>query len=542
MLQWIGRRPSGKHPLSGHGRHLASCEIETELKLAAPASELEKLERALVMLPNARLEGQSDLVSTYYDTGICAFHRRRLTLRVRRQGQEFVQTIKADDSAKLDLLERREWEGPTETRQPSLDTLKVGTRLPNGIHKEDLRPVFTSAVTRKMIELDPTPTTKIAVAIDQGEIRTADSSAVEPISEIALELKRGEPAVLYDLALQLLKIAAIRIETRSKVERGYRLLRGAVDGPRAVRAEAVTLDRNMTVEAALQRFGQQCLSHLLCNEPDALAGVPEGIHQMRVAVRRLRSALAALKPMLTAAHHHWVSEDLRWLTHSLAPARNWDVFVGDLLRTVSDALSNRPELEKLLRAADRCNRAALDDAKQAILSERYTGAILRLLRRFAARGWRDQPISENATLLLAPISNVAPSVLERLHRKVRRRCKRFELLAPSERHRLRIALKKLRYTIEFLESLFDKQKHKVRAFLHRLKLLQDELGHANDVRIAYDLLEQMLGKGGHVQGCFDSAIDRAGGIVLGWHERDLADRESLLRKHVKSFKRVDEFW
>jgi inorganic triphosphatase YgiF len=115
----------------------------------------------------------------------------------------------------------------TEMRQ----LLQVGTRLPNGIHKEDLRPVFTSAVTRKMIELDPTPTTKIAVAIDQGEIRTADSSAVEPISEIALELKRGEPAVLYDLALQLLKNAAIRIETRSKVERGYRLLRGAVDGP-----------------------------------------------------------------------------------------------------------------------------------------------------------------------------------------------------------------------------------------------------------------------------------------------------------------------
>jgi triphosphatase len=107
----------------------------------------------------------------------------------------------------------------------------------------------------------------------------------------------------------------------------------------------------MTAEAALQRFGQRCLNHLLRNEPVTLAGEPEGIHQMRVAVRRLRSALTAVKPMLPVEHHRWASEELKWLTHSLAPARNWDVFVGDLLRTVSDALSNRPELQQLVRAA-----------------------------------------------------------------------------------------------------------------------------------------------------------------------------------------------
>ena len=162
--------------------------------------------------------------------------------------------------------------------------------------------------------------------------------------------------------------------------------------------------------------------------------------------------------------------------------------------------------------------------------------MLRLLRWFAARGWRDQPISENATLLLAPIVNIAPSVLERRHRKARRRCKRFEELAPAERHRLRIALKKLRYTIEFLGGLFDK--HGVQVFLDRLKSLQDDLGRANDVRIAYDLLEQIQQTKDHSA----STIDRASGIVLGWHERDLADREPLLKKHIKRFKRLDPFW
>jgi triphosphatase len=172
----------------------------------------------------------------------------------------------------------------------------------------------------------------------------------------------------------------------AKAERGYRLLGAAPDVPRAV---TVTLNRDMTVETALQHFGQQCLSHLLRNEPVMLADEAEGIHQMRVAVQRLRSVLSALKQMLPMEHHRWASEELKWLTHSLAPARNLDIFVGDLLRTVSDALPSRSELEHLVRAADRCRRAAFDDAKQAILSERYTSAMLRLLRWFAARDSAD---------------------------------------------------------------------------------------------------------------------------------------------------------
>jgi CHAD domain-containing protein len=257
---------------------------------------------------------------------------------------------------------------------------------------------------------------------------------------------------------------------------------------------------------------------------------------MRVAVRRIRSALSTLKNMLPAEHQSSISEELKWLVHSLAAARNWDVFVVELLRTVNDALTSRRELEHLARAAERCRRTALDDAKQAILSKRYTGMMLRLLRWFTARDWRNQPISEDASLLLAPIVNVAPALIKRRHRKARRRCKRFERLNPAERHKLRIELKKLRYTIELLGRLFDK--HDVQAFVNRLKLLQDQLGHANDVRVAYDLLGQMQETSGHCA----SAVDRAGGIVLGWHERDLADREPILRKLVRRFKRLEPFW
>jgi triphosphatase len=444
-------------------------------------------------------------------------------------------TVKTGDLIETNLWERREWEDRIASNRPDLDARRTRARLPDVIRKEDLRPAFTTVVTRRVIELEPHASTRIEVAIDKGEIRTADGGAVEPISEVELELKRGDPAVLYDLALRLLQVAKIRLEMRSKAERGYRLL-GPATVPRPVQAMPVTLDPAMTVEAALQCFGQRCLAHLLHNEFIALAGDAEAIHQMRVAVRRLRSALSALKSMLPTEHYRWASEELKWLTHALGPARNWDIFIAHLVRPVSDALPDHRELEQLVSAAELLRRAAFDDAKQAILSERHTESTLQLMRWFAVRGWRDQPISENSALLLAPIVDVAPNVIERCHRKARRRCKRFEELSPAARHKLRIALKKLRYTIEFLGSVFDE--HKVQAFVNRLKSLQDCLGHANDVRVAHDLMEQFRDPKDHDA----RAFNRAGGLVLGWHERDLADREPKLRKLVRHFKQLDPFW
>jgi hypothetical protein len=68
-----------------------------------------------------------------------------------------------------------------------------------------------------------------------------------------------------------------------------------------------------------------------------------------------------------------------------------------------------------------------------------------------------------------------------------------------------------------------------------LKSLQDGLGHANDVRVAYDLIQHFPDIKDHDA----RAIDRAGGLVLGWHERDLVDREPKLRKRVRHFKQSD---
>ncbi len=224
----------------------ALVSTEVELKLAAPAPELQKLKCALLAMPTRRSEVQSDLTSTYYDTPDLALYRKQATLRVRKQGRKFVQTVKAGDFAGSDLLARREWEDLIASKRPVIDAPKTGKRLPDSIRQQDLRPVFTTSVTRTGIEIEPYPSTRIEAAIDEGEIRTADGSGVEPISEIELELKSGDRAALLDVALRLLEASPLRIETRSKAERGYQLL-GAAGLPQAVHARPVAFDAYITV-------------------------------------------------------------------------------------------------------------------------------------------------------------------------------------------------------------------------------------------------------------------------------------------------------
>ena len=105
-----------------------------------------------------------------------------------------------------------------------------------------MRPLFVTEFDRVAIEIEPKPGTRIEAAVDRGMIRASESGRSEPISEVELELKDGDPAALYDLALELLETAPLRIDLRSKSERGYRLAAGGDEPSTAISAEPVVLD------------------------------------------------------------------------------------------------------------------------------------------------------------------------------------------------------------------------------------------------------------------------------------------------------------
>jgi len=482
----------------------------------------------------ARVSTQERLTSTYYDTPDSALKQRGLTLRVRDQGGHFLQTVKKGDLAAGDLLARGEWEDRVAEGRPDPDAAQSGPRLPEGA-AADLRPVFVTEVARTIFAIEPLPGTAIEAAIDEGEIRAAGKHRAEPISEMELELKDGDAAALYDVAAQLLEVAPLRIETRSKSERGYRLMECGDAAPPAVHAEPLGLDPEMTVEAALQKIGRGCLAQLLRNEPAVLFAQPEGVHQMRVAVRRLRSAISSLKKFLPQEDVQWVTEELRWLGGALGPARNLDVFAAELVPPARTGLPDEPGWDDLAAALDRRRVAAYDQINQAILSQRYTASMLRLLRWFEGSGWRRRSASDELDAMTSPIGAIAPGVLDRRRRKVRQRGKGFGSLAPRERHKLRIAVKKLRYTIELFGSLFDNDG--VERFVGRLKRLQSDLGYANDVRVAHEFVTELLAQ-------IDprSPAAHAWVAVLEAHDQMLAGRERKHRRHRRRLNDATPFW
>jgi triphosphatase len=508
---------------------------EIELKLSSSPEQFDKVRQTVESMGQVASAATSTLVAVYYDSEELKLHHQGFSLRVRDEDGRQIQTLKSDVGGNPDILTRNEWEDVITGHSPDFSAPQSGPRLMEVVSPDELHPLFKTIVRRTKFELEPRASTRVEVALDEGEIRSAGDDSFEPICEIELELKSGDPTAVYDLGLRLLDAASLRIEIRSKAARGYKFVstNGALDP--AVYARRVRLEGSMTVEGALQGIGRSCIAHLLRNEPAVLGGSGDGIHQMRVAARRLRAALFALKPMIPMEQYRWVLDELKWLADVLSPVRNWDVFAANL-QPVVQALPVESELQGLAQLAEQRRRAAYEQAVEAIRSQHYTATVLQLARWFEARGWRDQPASEQAALLFAPIGAVAPGLIERSWRRMRKRSRHFGQLTQQQRHRLRITLKKLRYTMEFLADLFDHGE--VKALEKRLKPLQEDLGHLNDVRTAHTLTEEVsrhVNEGGN-------EISRAGGIVLGWHDRGLVDREPKLRKNVKRLRRAKPFW
>ena len=511
------------------GRPIA---IETELKLAARADDLPAVQRALEAMAaheGAAPVSRARLVSTYYDTPDRALARRGSSLRIRRQGRRFVQTVKAAAAPAEHGLARGEWEDRVKADRPDPLAAQTGSFLPPELVAQ-LQPLFRTEITRTTIPLTPEPLTRIEAAIDRGRICLSPKTPPEPISEVELELKSGATAALYDVALQLLHVAPLRLERRSKAERGYRLATPERKPPKAVNAPTVELGIGLTAEVVLRRIGRACLDHMLRNEDLALAGDAEGIHQMRVALRRLRAILSSFSPLLPADQRRWASEQLRWVGSSLGEARNLDVFSSSVLPPARAALPVASEFERLALAAEKRRQSAHAEAAAAISSTRYTKAVLALLRWLDGDDWL-----VGGEALLQPIDAVAPALLDRCLRQAEKRARHFAQQSAAKRHSLRIALKKLRYAGELLATLYDHDAAKL--FIQRLKRLQDDLGDANDVQVGAEIVASLAPPERRLTG-----IAHAGRRMLDWHEHRLAKNEHELRRHLDELLTAPRFW
>ena len=324
--------------------------LEVELTLGGDPAALDRGWRAAVPADG---NGTSQrLRSTYFDTGDFRLRRRGFTLRIREEGDRLVQTLKADaPSGGGAVLKRNEWSRPVETPVPSFPVASdpavrdaVGSLRP-----ADLAPAFSTDITRRtaLVEVDAANhgTALIELALDRGEIRARNR--IGAVSELELELVKGPASALYDLAMTMQASAPLRIQTASKAKRGYVLAGG--EGYNGYKAPALAFPQGISVDQALGKIFRTCADQCAANHDAVLdRSDPEGVHQFRVALRRMRSALVAFKGVLPARDTAWLDREASRLIDLLGPARDWDVFITETLATVRAA---RPDDETLVSLA-----------------------------------------------------------------------------------------------------------------------------------------------------------------------------------------------
>jgi len=465
--------------------------METELKLLiAPADvaafrRLPLLKQFAITKPVTRL-----LRATYFDTPELHLKEHGMELRVRRVGRVSIQTLKAGGQpAQAGLHRRQEWEARVAGPLPELASLVAlvgaGSTWNKVLGKaglaQALTPIFGSDVRRTVWKLRLARGAEVELALDRGELRHGGKH--EPISEIELELKAGTPEALFDLALQLQAQVPLRVGNLSKSARGYALSAPVVTA--AVKAGPVALNRDMCVEEGFRVILSNCLRQMQDNEVGVARGIdPECIHQMRVGMRRLRSALRLFAPWIPLPPA--LQQELCWLGDELAAARDADVLADGTLLKVVESCPQEADLLPLRQFASTIAGNKRQQAAEAVASVRYSRLMLGLVCWLQALRWRDSLDEAALGALAEPLEQRAKRILDRRHQKLIKSGKRLAHGTPEERHQLRITAKKARYAMEFFQSLHPAGR--ARRYVRRLAALQDALGWLNDAAVADRLL------------------------------------------------------
>jgi inorganic triphosphatase YgiF len=526
--------PSGDDIADVPIRSPSETQDEVELKLLVPPGLLDQVRDAPAIARRVKNAGLARRLETvYYDTPDRLLYSNGLSLRVRRSGERYVQTLKRGPVHGRPFV-RGEWETPVESAGPDpalLPLSEIGD-LREQLIQDALSPIFATSVDRRteMLELHGSV---VEVAFDEGTIEAGERC--EPLSEIELELKAGDPRVLYDLGSELLEITPLRIGTQSKADRGYSLAFGLA--PRATKAAALGISAEQTVDEIIGVLLGACQSQLLANEAVAEAGHdPEGVHQMRVALRRLRTACALLRGALESPTLRALDAEAKWLAQQLGTIRDWDVLITETLRGPAAAFaSDMVDFDALRTAAEPHRASAYAALRETLASKRYNRFQLSLRHWIESRGWRNELASGSLAVLLQPARAFAAGVLTRWHRKALKRGAHFRHLHPNARHRLRVALKKLRYGVEFFQAAHSGTGDQ-KAYLGCLEKLQDVLGHANDASVAWPFLCTLAGDR------LTPEVQRTVGVVMGWQARDRLEIGWTLRKHWRRFKTMPAFW
>ncbi len=518
---------------------------EVELKFQVPLAARKAVEAAVA---GPRAARRIRLRAAYFDIPTGALATAGLALRLRKEGRVWVQTLKGTlpEGAGMTRAEHNVLRAETGVAVPAIDPqlhahTPVGAALLKVLSGTDgaLAPVIGTDIWRRA------RTVRVAggvveLAFDVGVIEAGDAMPPRrlPVCELEIELKRGSPQVVVATAQRWVARHALWLDTRSKAELGHLLLRDDAIAE-ALRASEVKLSKSMTPATALEAVLRSCLAQISVNASQIASGrhAPEHTHQLRVGLRRLRTALrffdgALLAEAIDEVSREQLAVDAATLFRQLGQARDRAAVAEPLAIELTRALvavGQSGELPRLAAAAEEIDPTVLvrqPVAQRLMLSliSRVQGAWPEASARPAALPQGAPPSDAVAPAALLPLRSRLTKRLNRWHRQVLVDAQAFDTLDDEGRHRLRKRIKRLRYAVEFSASLFDARA--VRGYLKAMRALQERLGTVNDVAVGIALYSAA------------APADARALFALGWlasqRERALAACQPDLKRFVGS--------
>jgi CHAD domain-containing protein len=449
-----------------------------------------------------------------FDSEDLALQKRGISVTVIREGKRVVEVIRRGD-------------GKAAAQNRSTDRLEIAPAPLPELPQIALQPRFRYRLTRSFCLIGGNHW-QAEMHIERGDLwPTPDlEGPATAFCQISFHLLQGHGAPLAALLRALAETLPLRLTSGQAWDAAHDALRPGAR--KAVKAKPPPLPPDCANRQALRLIGRAGLAHLLANQACLLDnGDPEAVHQARVALRRLRSALSLFKPLLNDPESEAVRGELRWMQHCLGAARDNDVLLADIILPLERLYHGEPGYAALIGEIGRRRQEARSAMREQLKTPRFTQCLLRLACWIEEVG-HDHPLRDT------PLRNLALATLTRRYRQVRKRMMHFHALDETARHACRIEVKKLRYALDFFSGvLADGRSQK---FSAQLAALQDRLGRLNDIATARHSLQQIVLSSGQAE------LGWAAGQIAGWHQHRVADLLDQAWEGWHAMEKLPPFW
>ncbi len=286
----------------------------------------------------------------------------------------------------------------------------------------------------------------------------------------------------------------------------------------------------MSIDEAMAKIFAEAQASWLEKVGLSSIGNPEGVHKLRVGLRRLRSALSLLKDYIPSTQRDEIEQSLKWLIDAFAPVRDLDVFMNELLAPLQHSTKKIKHLDLLAQTASQARSVAQQQAHAALVSTRHRRLVQRIATWISVHEWRNGRISKKT--LSAPAGDVALKLLNQSLRKIRKQGRYIEDLPSDDLHELRISIKKARYGISFFKAVLPKRARKLGKIFARL---QETLGKLNDSAVAEEIVTRLAKTAATAED--RKKIAKAGKQLIAYHKKTAADVRPDIAPRWKALKK-----